>query len=159
MSPLLSLPDQAVLISTARPLTTTQIACRERTQKDENVISLVLHTFRNLFAIQDRVSTSSSATAIEESSLQVSLPPLLKVSLELLAHGLVLLIVRTDRSFRIGKHSPTIARDGRSSRLDRLCSVEHGRLGHLASSVSRSQARRAHGSRSKSKSSFPQSGP
>ncbi|GAA5880461.1 hypothetical protein JCM16303_005390 [Sporobolomyces ruberrimus] len=46
---------------------------RERTQKDENVISLVLHTFRNLVAIQDRVSTSTSANAIEESSLQSEL--------------------------------------------------------------------------------------
>ncbi|GAA5948542.1 hypothetical protein JCM3765_004917 [Sporobolomyces pararoseus] len=46
---------------------------RERTQKDENVISLVLHTFRNLAAIQDRASTSTSADAIEQSSLQSEL--------------------------------------------------------------------------------------
>ncbi|GAA5831127.1 hypothetical protein JCM3766R1_006246 [Sporobolomyces carnicolor] len=46
---------------------------RDRTQKDENVISLVLHTFRNLAAIQDRVSTSTSADAIEQSSLQSEL--------------------------------------------------------------------------------------
>lgn len=46
---------------------------RERTQKDENIISLILHTFRNLAAIQDRASTSESADAIEQSSLQVRL--------------------------------------------------------------------------------------
>ncbi|GAA5903525.1 Tof1p [Sporobolomyces salmoneus] len=46
---------------------------RERTQKDENVISLVLHTFRNLAAIQDRVTSSTSADAIEQSSLQSEL--------------------------------------------------------------------------------------
>ncbi|GAA6007730.1 hypothetical protein JCM11491_003944 [Sporobolomyces phaffii] len=46
---------------------------RERTQKDENIISLVLHTFRNLAAIQDRVTTSTSAEAIEQSSLQSEL--------------------------------------------------------------------------------------
>ncbi|GAA5935882.1 Tof1p [Sporobolomyces koalae] len=46
---------------------------RERTTKDENIISLVLHTFRNLAAIQDRVTTSSSADAIEQSSLQSEL--------------------------------------------------------------------------------------
>ncbi|CEQ41477.1 SPOSA6832_03222, partial [Sporobolomyces salmonicolor] len=44
---------------------------RDRTPKDENVISLVLHTFRNLAAMKDRVLTSESADAIEESSLQV----------------------------------------------------------------------------------------
>ncbi|GAA5823835.1 hypothetical protein JCM5353_006373 [Sporobolomyces roseus] len=46
---------------------------RERTQKDENIISLILHTFRNLAAIQDRASTSESADAIEQSSLQSEL--------------------------------------------------------------------------------------
>lgn len=46
---------------------------RERTTKDENIISLVLHTFRNLAALKDRVSISDSADAIEQSGLQVSL--------------------------------------------------------------------------------------
>ncbi|GAA6062112.1 hypothetical protein JCM10212_000866 [Sporobolomyces blumeae] len=46
---------------------------RDRTPKDENVISLVLHTYRNLAAIQDRSPTSNSADAIEQSSLQSEL--------------------------------------------------------------------------------------
>ncbi|GAA5969681.1 hypothetical protein JCM11641_008004 [Rhodosporidiobolus odoratus] len=46
---------------------------RDRTQKDENVISLVLHCFRNLAYLNDRVNMSESATAIEESSLQSDL--------------------------------------------------------------------------------------
>ncbi|GAA5852706.1 hypothetical protein JCM8547_002595 [Rhodosporidiobolus lusitaniae] len=43
---------------------------RDRTQKDENVISLVLHCFRNLAYLNDRTNMSESAAAIEESSLQ-----------------------------------------------------------------------------------------
>ncbi|TNY24515.1 timeless protein-domain-containing protein [Rhodotorula diobovata] len=43
---------------------------RDRTPKDENVISLVLHVFRNLAYLTDRHSTSTSAAAIEDSSLQ-----------------------------------------------------------------------------------------
>ncbi|GAA5906718.1 hypothetical protein JCM8208_006366 [Rhodotorula glutinis] len=43
---------------------------RERTPKDENVISLVLHVFRNLAYLVDRHSTSTSAAAVEDSSLQ-----------------------------------------------------------------------------------------
>ncbi|KAK4697069.1 hypothetical protein P7C70_g8269, partial [Phenoliferia sp. Uapishka_3] len=43
---------------------------RERSEKDNNVISLVLYTFRNLAAMKDRVSTSDSADAIEQSTLQ-----------------------------------------------------------------------------------------
>ncbi|GAA5909890.1 hypothetical protein JCM6882_002043 [Rhodosporidiobolus microsporus] len=46
---------------------------RDRTQKDENVISLVLHCFRNLAFLEDRPSFSESAAAIEESSLQSDL--------------------------------------------------------------------------------------
>ncbi|GAA5828412.1 hypothetical protein JCM11251_006233 [Rhodosporidiobolus azoricus] len=46
---------------------------RDRTQKDENVISLVLHCFRNLAFLEDRVNFSESASAIEESSLQSDL--------------------------------------------------------------------------------------
>ena len=45
---------------------------RERTERDENVISLVLHVFRNLAYIKDRPTSSyHSADSIEESSLQV----------------------------------------------------------------------------------------
>ncbi|BGP38765.1 Topoisomerase 1-associated factor 1 [Rhodotorula kratochvilovae] len=43
---------------------------RDRTPKDENVISLVLHVFRNLAYLTDRHTTSTSAAAIEDSSLQ-----------------------------------------------------------------------------------------
>ncbi|TKA58341.1 hypothetical protein B0A53_00079 [Rhodotorula sp. CCFEE 5036] len=46
---------------------------RDRTQKDENVISLVLHVFRNLAYLTDRHTTSTSATAIEDSQLQSDL--------------------------------------------------------------------------------------
>lgn len=49
----------------------THLEHRERTTKDENIISLVLHTFRNLAALKDRVSISDSADAIERSGLQV----------------------------------------------------------------------------------------
>lgn len=48
-------------------------ARRDRTQKDENVISLVLHVFRNLAYLTDRHTTSTSATAIEDSQLQSDL--------------------------------------------------------------------------------------
>lgn len=54
---------------------------RERSEKDNNVISLVLHTFRNLAAMKDRVSTSDSADAIEQSTLQVRPPRLGSVRL------------------------------------------------------------------------------
>ncbi|GAA6000092.1 Tof1p [Rhodotorula paludigena] len=46
---------------------------RERTPKDENVISLVLHVFRNLAYLTDRYTSSTSASAIEDSSLQSDL--------------------------------------------------------------------------------------
>ena len=46
---------------------------RDRTQKDENVISLVLHVFRNLAYLTDRHTTSTSATAVEDSQLQSDL--------------------------------------------------------------------------------------
>ncbi|GAA5867194.1 hypothetical protein JCM3774_002365 [Rhodotorula dairenensis] len=46
---------------------------RDRTQKDENVISLVLHVFRNLAYLTDRHTTSTSATALEDSQLQSDL--------------------------------------------------------------------------------------
>ncbi|GAA6001966.1 hypothetical protein JCM10207_003015 [Rhodosporidiobolus poonsookiae] len=46
---------------------------RDRTQKDENIISLVLHCFRNLAYLSDRTNMSESAAAIEESSLQSDL--------------------------------------------------------------------------------------
>ncbi|GAA6027789.1 hypothetical protein JCM8097_001720 [Rhodosporidiobolus ruineniae] len=46
---------------------------RDRTPKDENVISLVLHCFRNLAYLNDRINMSESASAIEESSLQSDL--------------------------------------------------------------------------------------
>lgn len=46
---------------------------RERTPKDENVISLVLHVFRNLAYLTDRYTPSTSASAIEDSSLQSDL--------------------------------------------------------------------------------------
>lgn len=49
---------------------------RERQEKDENIISLILHVFRNLAAMRDRPSTLSvSAASMEETTLQVSLPP------------------------------------------------------------------------------------
>lgn len=46
---------------------------RDRTQRDENIISLILHIWRNLAAIRDRAfSTYHSAESLEEASLQVS---------------------------------------------------------------------------------------
>lgn len=45
---------------------------RERTERDENVISLILHIWRNLAAIKDRsVSSFSSAEAMAEANMQV----------------------------------------------------------------------------------------
>jgi len=58
------------LASCARPAHDGSRARRDRTPKDENVISLVLHVFRNLAYLTDRHSTSTSAAAIEDSSLQ-----------------------------------------------------------------------------------------
>ncbi|BGP30852.1 Topoisomerase 1-associated factor 1 [Rhodotorula toruloides] len=48
---------------------------RDRTQKDENIISLILHVFRNLAYLNDRATpaSSASASAIEQSSLQSDL--------------------------------------------------------------------------------------
>ncbi|BGP23540.1 replication fork protection complex subunit Tof1/Swi1 [Rhodotorula toruloides] len=48
---------------------------RDRTQKDENIISLILHVFRNLAYLTDRATpaSSASASAIEQSSLQSDL--------------------------------------------------------------------------------------
>ncbi|KAM0754978.1 timeless-domain-containing protein [Meredithblackwellia eburnea MCA 4105] len=43
---------------------------RERSEKDNNIISLVLHTFRNLAFLKDKISTTDSADAIELSTLQ-----------------------------------------------------------------------------------------
>lgn len=47
----------------------------DRTQKDENIISLILHVFRNLAYLTDRSTpaSSASASAIEQSSLQSDL--------------------------------------------------------------------------------------
>lgn len=45
---------------------------RDRVDKDENIISLILHIFRNLAAVKDkRESNSISAEDIEASTLQV----------------------------------------------------------------------------------------
>lgn len=45
---------------------------RERTDRDQNVINLILHLFRNLAAIEDRKAKSTASTeAIEQSHLQV----------------------------------------------------------------------------------------
>jgi hypothetical protein len=45
---------------------------RDRNTRDENVISLVLHVWRNLCAIKDKTaSTYHSADAVEEATLQV----------------------------------------------------------------------------------------
>ncbi|KAK4058290.1 Topoisomerase 1-associated factor 1 [Microbotryomycetes sp. JL221] len=43
---------------------------RDRSRKDENIISLVMFTFRNLAAIRDKPATSDSAAAFEMSTLQ-----------------------------------------------------------------------------------------
>lgn len=48
-------------------------ARRERSERDENVISLILHIWRNLAAIKDKaLSGYRSAETIEEANLQVS---------------------------------------------------------------------------------------
>ncbi|GAA5927146.1 hypothetical protein JCM1841_006062 [Sporobolomyces salmonicolor] len=69
---------------------------RDRTPKDENVISLVLHTFRNLAAMKDRVLTSESADAIEESSLQSEL--ILQLSSENILELLLAMAAQADSS-------------------------------------------------------------
>ncbi|SGZ16990.1 BQ5605_C020g09086 [Microbotryum silenes-dioicae] len=46
---------------------------RDRTTKDESVISLILYTFRNLVAMVDRPARSESSEAIERAQLQSSL--------------------------------------------------------------------------------------
>lgn len=46
---------------------------RDRSERDENVISLILHIFRNLAAIEDRRATANNSTeTIEQANLQVS---------------------------------------------------------------------------------------
>jgi len=68
---LLSLLAQHATVRSSLELThIIALARRERTPKDENVISLVLHVFRNLAYLVDRHSTSTSAAAVEDSSLQ-----------------------------------------------------------------------------------------
>lgn len=47
---------------------------RDRTEKDENIISLILHIFRNLAGLRDGSGgRSASAESIEQSTLQVRL--------------------------------------------------------------------------------------
>ncbi|KAK4051924.1 Topoisomerase 1-associated factor 1 [Microbotryomycetes sp. JL201] len=48
---------------------------RDRSKKDENIISLVMFTFRNLAAIRDKPSMSDSVEAIEMSTLQAGCRP------------------------------------------------------------------------------------
>ena len=55
--------------------------CREREEKDERIISLILHIIRNLLSIKDAVgSTFTSGDAFEKSTLQVSFVRLLSLS-------------------------------------------------------------------------------
>lgn len=59
---------------------------RDRNTRDENVISLVLHVWRNLCAIKDKTaSTYHSADAVEEATLQVRALPYTSISLSLQA--------------------------------------------------------------------------
>ncbi|SCV67720.1 BQ2448_5331 [Microbotryum intermedium] len=61
------------LAKTRRQLTHIVNSSSDRTTKDENIISLILHTFRNLVAMVDRPTRSESAEAIERSQLQSNL--------------------------------------------------------------------------------------
>lgn len=68
---------EAILTRAISPLAFS----RERTDRDENVINLILHIFRNLAAIEDRRAKSTASTeAIEQSHLQVSIPSLFIIS-------------------------------------------------------------------------------
>lgn len=48
---------------------------RERMEKNDNLLNMLLHLIRNLLAIQDKPSTSTQSTeSLEQSSLQVRAP-------------------------------------------------------------------------------------